>query len=287
MRSILSLSGTEFVAALVLRSLAWTSASIIVLIFLFLFWESGPALAKVGADTWGGGGWFPGEDNFDLGPIIAGSLVLTLGAVVWSFPLAVSLAIAIRFYLPPLLSGLLKSCIELTAGIPSVVFGFWALTRIVPEIGRLNPEGSGQVLVTGILVLGFMMIPIGALGTEAALSSVPAEYLKAATALGLPRSRTVFQVALPCALPGIAAAFVLQATRALGETMAVLMVSGNVAQIPGNLFQPVRALTANIALEMGYASGLHRSALFASGLLLFAVVALFVMGTGYGFRRSR
>jgi phosphate transport system permease protein len=164
--------------------------------------------------------------------------------------------------------------IELLAGIPSVVYGLWGLVVLVPLVARWQPPGAS--LMSAIIILTIMIVPTIALVAGAAIGSLPREYLQAAAALGLSRRRTVTSVVLPAARSGLLTAGLLATGRALGETMAVLMVAGNVVQTPTGLFQPVRTLTANIALEMAYAMGNHRSALFVSGLVLMAMVTVLV-----------
>ena len=164
--------------------------------------------------------------------------------------------------------------IELLAGIPSVVFGLWGLVVLVPLIGRWHPPGPS--LLAGILILAVMILPTIMLVAQASMAQVPSSYLHTATALGLSRWTMIRYIILPTARSGIVTGVLLGVARALGETMAMLMVCGNVVQIPSHLFDPIRTLTANMALEMGYALGQHRSALFVSGLMLMGLVALCV-----------
>lgn len=166
---------------------------------------------------------------------------------------------------------LYQRLIELLAGIPSVVYGFWGLVVLVPLINQLHPPGSS--LLAGILILSLMILPTVTLVASSSFASVPASYFHSARALGLGQWAIVWGVVLPASKSGLIAGVVLATGRALGETMAVLMVCGNVVQVPDSLFAPVRTLTANMALEMGYATANHRSALFVSGLILMAVIA--------------
>ena len=168
--------------------------------------------------------------------------------------------------------------------MPSVVFGFWGLLVLVPWIARLAPPGAS--VLAGMLVLALMILPLVALTADAALAQVPQQYLRGAAAMGLSRWGTIRKITLPVAMPGILSGVVLQTGRALGETMAVLMVSGNVVQVPSSWFQPVRTLTANIALEMSYAVDQHRTALFVSGLLLLILTIVLVV-IADRFRRIR
>jgi len=164
--------------------------------------------------------------------------------------------------------------VELLAGIPSVVYGFWGLIVLAPLIGRWQPPG--QSLLAGILILTIMILPTVALLSESSLRRAPRAYLTGAAALGLSRWATIRGVALPAAKSGIFTAVLLATGRAIGETMAVLMVAGNVVRIPGSVFDPVRTLTANIALELGYALDHHRAALFVSGLVLLSMIVILV-----------
>lgn len=206
--------------------------------------------------------------------MLAGTLLVAGGALLLAVPLGVLSAVFARHYAPAPLGGLYRRILALMAGIPSVVYGFWGLVVVVPLIVRLQPPGSS--LLAGILVLSLMLLPMIALTTHAALAEVPSIHLRTAAALGLSRWGTVRSVLLPAARTGIVTGVILAVGRAVGETMAVLMVTGNVVQVPNSLFDPVRVLTANIALEMAYALDDHRAALFVTGLLLLAMVALLV-----------
>jgi phosphate transport system permease protein len=202
----------------------------------------------------------------------AASVASSIGALMIAGPVGVGAAVYCRYYCGPKQSSVLRQLLGLFAGIPSVVFGFWGLTTLVPLIGEWNPPGAS--LLAGVLVLAMMIVPTVALTAHAALQAVPPSYLAAGHALGLRHSTLVLQVVLVAARSGILAGIVMALGRALGETMAMLMVSGNIVQVPSSVFDPVRSLAANIALEMAYAIGLHRSALYACGIALIAVVAL-------------
>lgn len=257
----------------ILSLLAGVSALVLVLIGAFLLNEAWPVLIQ---DGWKAlirdRNWYPLEDQYGLLPMFWASLAMLLGVTILVVPLGVCGAIFLRFYASGILCRGYRLLLNLLAGIPSVVFGLWGLTELVPLIARWQPPGAS--LLAAILVLTLMTLPTVALTSAAALSSVPRDTLAGATALGLTRTGQILYVALPAARGGIISGVLLALARALGETMAVLMVAGNVVQLPTELFQPVRALTANIALEMAYATDLHRAGLFASGLLLTLVVAL-------------
>ncbi len=252
------------------------AASVLLLVVLFLLWESWPALREThGIRFFTDPGWFPSAGELNLLPMAAGSLLVTLGAVILAVPLGLASAVFSSFYAPPPLAWVFRRLVELLAGIPSVVFGLWGLVCLAPLLSNLG--GSGQSLLAAMLILALMILPTVALTAGAALAAVPAAVLQGAAALGLGRWSMVWNLALPAARRGIVAGFILAAGRAIGETMAVLMVAGNVAAFPKNLLDPVRTLTANIALEMGYATSSHRSALFASGLMLMLGVSSLVI----------
>jgi phosphate transport system permease protein len=246
-------------------------ASLLILVLLFLMRESWPVLRDIGATRfWSDDGWHPSEQGYGLTPMLSGTLLTTLGALALAAPLGIASALFCRFYAPPAVARAYHRIAGLLAGIPSVVYGFWGLTTLVPLIARWEPPGAS--LLAGILILALMVLPTIALTSEAALAAVPETYLHGAAALGLSRRGSLLGVVLPAARAGIVAGVLLAMARALGETMAVLMVGGNVVQVPSSLFDPVRTLTANIALEMAYAQGDHRAALFVSGLLLSVLV---------------
>ena len=237
--------------------------------------EGWPVLRAVGVRGLFAAGWHPTEHTFGLGAMLGGTIVTTAGALVLAAPLGVCSAVFERFYAPRRVAAVYRRLIEVLAGVPSVVVGFWGLVTLVPIIARLHPPGAS--VLAAIVVLALMVLPTVALVTEASLRAVPPDYLNAAAALGLTRWAVVRRIALPVSRPGIVAGITLAIGRALGETMAVLMVAGNVVQMPRSIFDPTRTLTANIALEMPYAQGLHRSALFAGGLALTLCVLTFIV----------
>ena len=265
------------------------TGAVVLLIAFFLVAESLPALRGVGLRRFlSDPSWFPAagaaEGTFGLGPMIWGTLLATAGAVLLAVPLGVLSAAFSQVYAPLGVGRAYRRLIEVLAGIPSVVYGFWGLTVLVPLIARYQPPGAS--LLSGVLILALMILPTTTLATEAALENVPRRYLRGAAALGLGRWAILRGVALPAARSGIASGVILATGRALGETMAVLMVCGNVVRVPASVFDPVRTLTANIALEMAYAHAEHRSALFVSGLLLLALVSALVLTAETVDRRS-
>jgi len=255
--------------------MALVSTAIVLLIFGFVAQESFPLLRSVPplrllTDR----SWNPLEGAYNLAPMLVGTLFVAAGAVVLSAPLGLASAVFCNFYAPPFVARSYRAIIELLAGIPSVVYGLWGLTVVVPLLGRFRPPGAS--VLAGILILGLMILPTMVVVADASLARVPREYLQGAAALGFSRWTTVWAVAIPAARRGIITGALLQTGRALGETMAVLMVCGNVVQVPLSLTQPVRTLTANIALEMAYAMGNHRAALFTSGLVLFLMIFVLI-----------
>jgi phosphate transport system permease protein len=257
-----------------LRIASGIAAGMVLLILFFLLAESLPLLREVPSsrfvtDT----SWQPSEGAYNLAPMLSGTLYAAGGALFLATPLGIASALFVAYYAPPPAAGIYRRLIELLAGIPSVVYGFWALTTLVPLINELHPPGAS--LLAGILVLTLMILPTVALTAHAALLAVPDEYLRSAAALGMSRWSIIRGVVLPAARMGVTAGIILAAGRAIGETMAVLMVTGNVVQLASTVYDPIRTLAANIALEMPYALGDHRAALFVSGLaLMLLVIAL-------------
>jgi len=254
-----------------LTALATGAALILLLVLIFLLREAWPVLSSGG--WWrffSDDGWYPLEGRFGLLPMVWATLAVALGSIALAAPFGLAGAVFERFYAPIALAKGYRMVLALLAGIPSVVYGLWGLTVLVPLIGRWQPPGAG--LFTAIIILGFMILPTVALTAGSALRGVPSTLFHGATALGMSRKGVIVGVAIPAARSGIIGGLLLAVARALGETMAVLMVAGNVVQTPTGLFEPVRVLTANIALEMGYATDAHRAGLFASGLLLTLMV---------------
>lgn len=261
--------------ALPLAVLAASAALILLLVLAFLLREAWPVLNGGGWQRFiGDDGWYPLEGRFGLLPMVWATLAAAFGAVLLAAPLGLAGAIFTRFYAPQVIAKVYRAMLALLAGIPSVVYGLWGLTVLVPLIARWQPPGAS--LLTAILILALMILPTVALTSASALAAVPETWLRGAAALGLTRKGIILGVAVPAARGGVLGGILLAAARALGETMAVLMVAGNVVQNPSGLFEPVRVLTANIALEMAYATGTHRAGLFASGLLLTLLVLVLV-----------
>lgn len=259
--------------------MAIAASLIALLIAAFLAIESLPALRSVGwSRFFTDPSWHPSggaeAGQFNLTPMLIGTLLATAGAVLVGTPLGLASALFCQFYAPAGVRQGYRRVLELLAGIPSVVYGLWGLDVLTPLIRQWQPPG--QSLLASVLILTIMILPTMALLSESSLRSVPRSYLEGAAALGLSRWATIRGVALPAARGGIFTAVLLATGRAIGETMAVLMVSGNVVQIPGSIFNPIRTITANIALELGYAMDHQRSALFVSGLILMAMIVVLV-----------
>lgn len=258
-----------------LRSLAAIGALIILLIGIYLVRESWSSLSQVGlASFFQAESWHPSENLYQMAPMLVASLAVMLGAVLLATPLGILSAVFSQFYIKPYLAAPYRRIMELFAGIPSVVYGFWGLVVLVPWLNNFQPPGAS--LLAGILIVAIMILPTIALSAEASFARVPKSYQLAAAALGLNRLSSFRLAVWPAARPGVIAGIVLAAGRAIGETMAVIMVCGNIVQLPLSIFDPVRTLSANIALEMAYAMHHHRSALFVSGLVLVLLVLALV-----------
>ncbi|BDA73347.1 phosphate ABC transporter, permease protein PstC [Calothrix sp. PCC 7716] len=259
----------------ILRGLGVIAGAIAILIVVFLILESLSVLNNVGITRFfTDSSWNPSAGLYNLLPMLWGTLLAMVGSVLIATPIGIISAIFCQFYAPSSVAKLYRRLIELLAGIPSVVYGFWGLVVLVPLIAKMHPPGPS--LLAGIAILTVMILPTIALTSDASLAKVPASYIQGAAALGLSRWATIRKVVLPAAKSGLFTGLILETGRAIGETMAILMVCGNVVQTPKSLFDPIRTLTANIALEMAYATGDHRSALFVSGLVLMILIALLV-----------
>ncbi len=258
-----------------LRGVATIAGAIVLLIVAFLVMEALPVLQHVGvARFFTDPSWHPAEGFYNLTPMLWGTLFAMVGSVLIATPLGILSAVFCHYYAPAAIARPYRRLIELLAGIPSVVYGLWGLVVLVPLIGAIHPPGAS--LLAGIVILTIMILPTIALMADAGLANVPQQYLRGAAALGLPRWATIRGVVFPAAKSGLFTGVILETGRAIGETMAILMVCGNVVQTPHSLFDPMRTLTANIALEMAYALGDHRAALFVSGLVLMGMIAALV-----------
>nr|WP_296264285.1 phosphate ABC transporter permease subunit PstC [uncultured Merdimonas sp.] len=258
---------------------ACASVLAVALICVFLFANGVPAMSEIGfLDFLTGTMWKPNNDIYGILPMIVGSLYVTAGAIIIGVPIGILTAVFMAFYCPKQIYKPLKTATELLAGIPSVVYGFFGLVVVVPLIRQLGRSlgfgGNGSSMLTASLILGMMILPTIIGLTESSLRAVPPQYYEGAVALGATHERTIFRVVLPAAKSGTIAAVVLGVGRAIGETMAVIMVAGNQARMPQGIFRGVRTLTANIVIEMGYATDLHREALIATGVVLFVFILI-------------
>lgn len=254
------------------------SASIlsVALICLFLFANGIPAIKKIGLLNFlGGTRWKPGDipPSYGILPMIMGSIYITIGAMLLGVPIGVLTAVFMAKFCPKSVLRWLKPAIDLLAGIPSVVYGFFGLVAIVPAIRNLF-GGNGSSMLAASALLGIMILPTIISVSESAIRAVPESYYEGGLALGASHERSVFFATLPAAKSGITAAVILGVGRAIGETMAVIMVAGNQARIPSGLLSGVRTLTANIVIEMGYAADLHREALFGTAVVLFVFILI-------------
>lgn len=246
----------------------------VLLICLFLFANGIPAMHKIGLTNFMfGTKWKPGNDLYGIFPMIAGSLYVTAGAILAGVPVGLMTAIFLSKFCPKWLHKMLKPAIDLLAGIPSVVYGFFGLMVIVPFVRNVF-GGNGSSILTASLLLGMMILPTIISVSETALNAVPQSYYEGSRALGATHERSVFLTVLPAAKSGIMTGIILGIGRAIGETMAVIMVAGNQARLPDSVLKGVRTLTANIVIEMGYATDLHRESLIATGVVLFVFILL-------------
>lgn len=254
---------------------ACASILAVALICLFLFANGLPAIGKIGIfDFLLGKVWKPGNDLYGILPMILGSIYVTAGAIVVGVPIGILTAVFMAKFCPKGLYRFLKPAVELLAGIPSVVYGFFGLVVIVPLIRELFSDSKGTSMLAASLLLGIMILPTIIGVSESAIRAVPESYYEGGLALGASHERSVFFATLPAAKSGILAGVILGIGRAIGETMAVIMVAGNQPRMPAGLLKGVRTLTSNIVMEMGYAADLHREALIATAVVLFVFILL-------------
>ena len=272
------LQGVFFIAAC-------TSVLAVALICVFLFINGVPAMKEIGFVKFlTGTVWRPNNDIYGIFPMIMGSIYVTAGAILIGVPIGILTSVFMAKYCPKQIYPVLKGATELLAGIPSVIYGFFGLVVMVPAIrefgktlrqaGILHKGGDGNSILTASLLLGMMILPTIIGVTESNIRAVPSQYYEGSLALGATHEQSIFKVVLPAAKSGVIAGVVLGIGRAIGETMAVIMIAGNQARLPESIFEGVRTMTANIVLEMGYASGLHREALIATGVVLFVFILI-------------
>lgn len=253
---------------------AVVSIAAAMLICVFLFANGIPAMHKIGvAEFLTGTDWKPGNNKYGIFPMILGSIYVTGGALVIGVPIGVLMSVFMARFCPAKLYKILKPVVNLLAGIPSIVYGFFGLIVLVPFI-REHFDSNGQSILCGAILLGIMILPTIIGASEPTIRAVEQSYYEGALALGATHERSVFTVVVPAAKSGILAAIILGVGRALGETMAVMMVVGNQPRVPDSILDGVRTLTTNIVMEMGYATDLHREALIATGVVLFVFILI-------------
>ncbi len=246
----------------------------VALICVFLFANGIPGMAKIGVwDFLTGTTWKPGNNKFGILPMILGSIYVTGGAIILGVPVGLFTAVFMAKYCPKKVYRWVKPLVELLAGIPSIIYGFFGMVVLVPFIREVF-GGKGQSMLAASIVLGIMILPTIINVSESAIRAVPGSYYEGALALGADKERSIFFAVLPAAKSGILAGVVLGVGRAIGETMAVIMIAGNQPKMPDSILKGVRTLTANIVMEMGYATDLHREALIATAVVLFVFILL-------------
>lgn len=265
---------SEIVMKVIFLAAACTSVFAVALICVFLFGNGLPAILEIGVPEFLlGQKWKPSNNLFGILPMILGSIYVTAGAILIGVPIALLTAIFMAHYCPKKLYPLVKATVNLMAGIPSVVYGFFGLVVIVPFMRQVTGR-DGSTMLTASLLLGIMILPTVTIQAESAVRSVPDSYYEGSLALGATHERSVFCTVFPAAKSGVMAGVVLGIGRAIGETMAVIMVAGNQTWMPQGLFYGLRTMTANIVMEMGYAADLHREALIATGVVLFVFILI-------------
>lgn len=259
---------------------ACASIIAVALICIFLFQSGLPAMKEIGVnDFLLGTDWRPGNNLFGILPMIVGSIYVTAGAIIIGVPIGLFMAVYLAMYCPAKVYKVLKPAVDLLAGIPSIVYGFFGMVVIVPTVRYVFNEiidlnGKGDSILTASIVLGIMILPTIIGAAEPAIRAVPKMYYEGALALGADHERSTFAVVFPAAQSGILASVILGIGRAVGETMAVVMIAGNQPRMPQSILKGVRTMTANIVLEMGYATDLHRESLIATGVVLFVFILI-------------
>lgn len=254
---------------------ATVSIFAVVTICFFLFSEGLPAIKEIGVQNFLlGTSWKPLEGLYGILPMIVGSIYVTAGALILGVPTGLLCAVFLARFCPVWIYKVLQPAINLMAGIPSIVYGFFGLVVIVPVVQQMTASINGKGILTASIVLGIMILPTIISVSESSLRAVPESYYEGALALGATHERSIFFTVLPAAKSGILAGIILAMGRAVGETMAVVMIAGNQPIIGDSILSGVRTMTANIVLEMGYATGLHRDALIATAVVLFVFILI-------------
>lgn len=246
----------------------------VAVICIFIFANGVPAIGKIGfTDFIFGTHWRPNSGEFGIFPMIVASIYVTAGAIVIGVPIGILTAVFLACYCPKKIYKVIKPLINLLASIPSVVYGFFCLVVVVPIIQELT-HTSGKGILTASILLGIMILPTIINTTESSIRAVPNMYFEGSLALGATKERSIFKTVIPAAKSGIMSGVILSIGRAIGETMAVVMVAGNQAIMPKSITSGVRTLTSNIVMEMAYATGLHREALIATAVVLFVFILI-------------
>ena len=265
---------------------ALSSISALALITIFILVQGLPFIIKYGfKDFIFGSDWAPGQKSFGILPMIINSVLVTLGAAVIGVPIGICCSIFMTEFAPAALRNIFRPAIQLLAGIPSVVYGFWGLIFIVPFI-RDRLGGPGLSILAGSIILAIMILPMVISISEVSILALPRQYKEGALALGMTHWQAIWYVMLPASKSGIVAAVILGIGRAVGETMALIMVLGNAVALPESILDPVRTLTTNIGIEMGYAADEHRQALFATGIVLFVIIMILNTAAQYIARKE-
>lgn len=253
---------------------AFISIAAVIMICYFVFVNGFPAFHKIGpANFLFGRTWNPDADQYGIFPMIIASLYVTAGAIIIGVPIGIITAVYLSCYANKKIHDTIEPAVQLLAGIPSIVYGFFGLVVIVPILQAWN-HNSGKGILTASILLGLMILPTIITTTESSLNAVPSMYYEGSLALGATKERSIFRATFPAARSGILSGVILGIGRAIGETMAVIMVCGNQTIMPESITSGVRTMTSNIVLEMGYASGLHREALITTSAVLFVFILI-------------
>lgn len=267
--------GLEVLMKFVFLICACVSIAAVVMICIFMFASGIPAIQKIGPVNFlFGTVWKPTQGIFGIGPMIIGSIYVTAGAMIIGVPIGLLTAVFLSRYCPKKLYAVIKPIINLMAGIPSVIYGFFGLVVIVPWVQNTFYQASGKSILAASILLGMMILPTIINTAESSINAVPENYYEGALALGGTKERSIFKVVIPAAKSGVMSGIILGMGRAIGETMAVVMVCGNQAIMPSGIFSGARTLTSNVVLEMAYASGMHRDALIATAVVLFVFILI-------------
>mgnify|MGYP006071313415 FL=1 len=280
--AIPSVNKAAAVREILMRILFAVAAAVFIVVVLvicvYLFVSAVPTISEIGwIDFLFGDRWLPSSGYYGVGTLVVGTACATAGALVVGVPIGLLVAVFMAFYCPKPLYSFLKPLTNILAGIPSIVYGYFGLQLIVPMVQQMFHAASGTTLLTTAIVLGIMIMPTIISITENSLRAVPKSYYEGTIALGATKERAIFRTMFPAAKSGVMTSIILGLGRAFGETAAVVFICGNSAQFPTSLLDPIRTLSSNIALEMGYARHLHREALIACAVVLFVFILLITL----------